>query len=356
MDITGMNELSQGNTMLHQMNEYNSGVKQHNLGIQSEFAQKIVDARTNLKNMGSEDGYSEKLTEKIGGGVGQGAVGLARDMNTAYKGLQSTQEGFNEMGKGEQLARTLGQTMVDAPIGKGVKAAASLGESAYNTVRPPQAGSTSAQDFSEIPEGDNYPAGSNTAREDLMAGTDNPTAPEPVLTSNSAGTVGEGTASEGTVGEASVESAGADVDRMGQMIGKAGTMAEGLGALAQGVGVVQGGVDAVKDMVSGHLGGDNSNARAGNELGIIGGALDLAGFLVPGLGMVGAALGVASSVEGEIGKYKDAQKQISTNLPAEEKAQMTSYGQAGATAESSGQVSSLQSTAQSKIGGGSSAF
>ena len=100
MDITGMNELSQGNTMLHQMNEYNSGVKQHNLGIQSEFAQKIVDARTNLKNMGSEDGYSEKLTEKIGGGVGQGAVGLARDMNTAYKGLQSTQEGFNEMGKG----------------------------------------------------------------------------------------------------------------------------------------------------------------------------------------------------------------------------------------------------------------
>ena len=79
MDITGMNELSQGNTMLHQMNEYNSGVKQHNLGIQSEFAQKIVDARTNLKNMGSEDGYSEKLTEKIGGGVGQGAVGLARN-------------------------------------------------------------------------------------------------------------------------------------------------------------------------------------------------------------------------------------------------------------------------------------
>ena len=346
-----MNELSQGNTMLHQMNEYNSGVKQHNLGIQSEFAQKIVDARTNLKNMGSEDGYSEKLTEKIGGGVGQGAVGLARDMNTAYKGLQSTQEGFNEMGKGEQLARTLGQTMVDAPIGKGVKAAASLGESAYNTVRPPQAGSTSAQDFSEIPEGDNYPAGSNTAREDLMAGTDNPTAPEPVTTSNITST-----ASEGTVGEASVESAGADVDRMGGIIGKAGTMAEGLGALAQGVGVVQGGVDAVKDMVSGHLGGDNSNARAGNELGIIGGALDLAGFVIPGLGMVGAAFGVASSVEGEIGKYKDAQKQISTNLPEEEKAQMTSYGTSGASAESSGQVSSVQSTAQSKIGGGSSAF
>ena len=340
-----MNELSQGNTMLHQMNEYNSGVKQHNLGIQSEFAQKIVDARTNLKNMGSEDGYSEKLTEKIGGGVGQGAVGLARDMNTAYKGLQSTQEGFNEMGKGEQLARTLGQTMVDAPIGKGVKAAASLGESAYNTVRPPQAGSTSAQDFSEIPEGDNYPAGSNTAREDLMAGTDNPTAPEPVLTSNITSTASEGAAD-----------AGEDVDRMGQMIGKAGTMAEGLGALAQGVGVVQGGVDAVKDMVSGHLGGDNSNARAGNELGIIGGALDLAGFVIPGLGMVGAAFGVASSVEGEIGKYKDAQKQISTNLPEEEKAQMTSYGQAGATAESAGQVSSVQSTAQSKIGGGSSAF
>ena len=354
-----MNELSQGNTMLHQMNEYNSGVKQHNLGIQSEFAQKIVDARTNLKNMGSEDGYAEKLTEKIGGGVGQGAVGLANQMNTAYKGLQSTQEGFNEMGKGEQLARTLGQTMVDAPIGKGVKAAASLGESAYNTVRPPQAGSTSAQDFSEIPEGDNYPAGSNTAREDLMAGTDNPTAPEPVMTASTTAPGGAGEASvdvkAGIVGEGAAD-AGADVDRMGDIIGKAGTMAEGLGALAQGVGVVQGGVDAVKDMVSGHLGGDNSNARAGNEMGIIGGALDLAGFLVPGLGMVGAALGVASSVEGEIGKYKDAQKQISTNLPEEEKAQMTSYGTSGASAESSGQVSSVQSTAQSKIGGGSSAF
>ena len=345
MDSSAMNELSQGNTMLHQMNEYNSGVKQHNLGIQSEFAQKIVDARTNLKNMGSEDGYAEKLTEKIGGGVGQGAVGLANQMNTAYKGLQSTQEGFNEMGKGMKLARTLGQTMVDAPIGKGVKAAASLGESARNALSPPEAGSTSAQDFSEIPEGDNYPAGSNTAREDLMAGTDNPTAPEPVTTSNITSTASEGAAD-----------AGEDVDRMGQMIGKAGTMAEGLGALAQGVGVVQGGVDAVKDMISGHLGGDNSNAKAGNELGIIGGALDLAGFAIPGLGMVGAAFGVASSIEGEMGKYKDQEKQISTNLPEEEKSQMTSYGTSGATAESSGQVSSIQSTAQSKIGGGSSAF
>ena len=354
-----MNELSQGNTMLHQMNEYNSGVKQHNLGIQSEFAQKIVDARTNLKNMGSEDGYAEKLTEKIGGGVGQGAVGLANQMNTAYKGLQSTQEGFNEMGKGMKLARTLGQTMVDAPIGKGVKAAASLGESARNALSPPEAGSTSAQDFSEIPEGDNYPAGSNTAREDLVAGTDNPSAPEPVLSTSTA------PASEGAdAGSAPVDAkagagaadAGEDVDRMGQMIGKAGTMAEGLGALAQGVGVVQGGVDAVKDMISGHLGGDNSNAKAGNELGIIGGALDLAGFAIPGLGMVGAAFGVASSIEGEMGKYKDQEKQIATNLPEEEKSQMTSYGTSGATAESSGQVSSIQSTAQSKIGGGSSAF
>ena len=109
-------------------------------------------------------------------------------------------------------------------------------------------------------------------------------------------------------------------------------------------------------MISGHLGGDNSNAKAGNELGIIGGALDLAGFAIPGLGMVGAAFGVASSIEGEMGKYKDQEKQIATNLPEEEKSQMTSYGTSGATAESSGQVSSIQSTAQSKIGGGSSAF
>ena len=356
MDVTGMNELSQGNTMLHQMNEYNSGVKQHNLGIKSEFAQKIVDARTNLKNMGSEDGYAEKLTEKIGGGVGQGAIGLASKMNVAYKGLQSTQEGFNEMGKGMKLARTLGQTMVDAPIGKATKLVASGVETARNAISPPEAGSTSAQDFSEIPEGDNYPAGSNTAREtareNLVAGTDNPSAPEPVLSTSTA----PADAGSDTLDAKAGAGAGEDVDRVGEMIGKAGTMAEGLGQLAQGVGVVQGGVDAVKDMISGHIGGDNSNAKAGNELGIIGGALDLAGFAIPGLGMVGAAFGVASSIEGEMGKYKDAEKQISTNLPEEEKSQMTSYGTSGASAESSGQVSSIQSTAQSKIGGGSSTF
>ena len=52
MDETGMNELSQGNSMLSEMRNYNEGVREHNLGVKSEFTQKINDANKDLNGNG----------------------------------------------------------------------------------------------------------------------------------------------------------------------------------------------------------------------------------------------------------------------------------------------------------------
>ena len=388
MDVTGMNELSQGNTMLHQMREYNAGTNQHNLGVESEFNQKITDAQTGLRNMAGDD-YAEKLTESIGGGVGLQGVKAGKQVYSAYK-VASNETGFNELGSLQKAGKVAGQTFADAPIGKGVKA---LGEGAktvggavtsatnpFTTAKYVKTGSTSSFVNTNQPaEGTLGPdyggrdpsAGALGGREVGVAG-----GPEASATSTSLGRVGgPGTANPvelktgGPLGDpdaptiapksalpSSAEGVTQDA-KIGGALEKAGSMAEGLGQMAQGLGVVQGGIDAVKDISNGHVAGANHEEKAGNVLGMVGGALDLAGFVVPGLGLLGAVAGIGSAIEGEVGQEKQAKTMITKTLPGEEQAQMTKAGpSAGATASSSGQVSSTQSSALSKIGGGSSAF
>ena len=383
-----MNELSQGNTMLHQMREYNAGVNQHNLGVESEFNQKITDAKEGLRKMGGQE-YAENLTEKIGGGVGLQGVKAGRQVYSAYK-VASNESGFNELGTLGKAGKVAGQTFADAPIGKGVKAigegAKTVGRSVtsatnpFTTAKYVKTGSTSSFVNTNQPaEGTLGPdyggrdpsAGALGGREVGVAG-----APEVSGTSTSLSRVGgPGTANPvelktgGPLGDpdaptiapksaiGSVADDALQDERVGGALEKAGSMAEGLGQMAQGLGVVQGGIDAVKDISSGHVAGANHEEKTGNVLGMVGGALDLAGFLVPGLGLLGAVAGVGSAIETEVGQEKQAKKNITQTLPGEEKAQMTKGGpSAGATAESSGQVSSTQSSALSKIGGGSSAF
>ena len=371
--MTGMNELSQGNSMLSEMRNYNEGVKEHNLGVKSEFTQKINDANQGLKDIGSENDYSEKLTEKIGGGVLGAAVGDARAGYTAYKSLSEGQAGFNELGMGTRLAKTLGKTLADAPLGRAVGATgrglASAGRGVASVPGRVQQGlfglgdepskAIEPQEETLGPDigGRDPSVGALGGREIGVAGA--PEAPTTSTSTLSRGGTGVAGATEGAGAPATVKAptttTGIDPDTDIKITGKleqAGSMAESVGKMGQGLGVVTGGIDLVKDIAGGHIAGDNQHEKTGNELGIASGLFDALGFVLPGAGLIGAALGVGSAVENEMGKYDAAKQQITKTLPKEEAGQMTKQGpSAGATAESSGQVSSLQTTAQSKIGG-----
>tara|TARA_R110000787_G_scaffold79840_3_gene174296 strand:+ start:1370 stop:2506 length:1137 start_codon:yes stop_codon:yes gene_type:complete len=378
MDYEGMNELSQGNTMLSEMRNYNEGVREHNLGVKSEFAQKINDANQGLKNIGSEDDYSTKLTEKIGGGVLGSAVGDARAGYTAYKALSEGQAGFNDLGLGKRLLKTAGKTFADAPLGRAVGATgrglASAGRGVASVPGRVQQGlfglgdePVKAVEPAEETLGPDYggrdpSVGALGGREVGVSGApDVPATSTSTLSRGGSGVAGATEAGEpAPVVKAPVTAPGIDPatdDNITTKLGKAGEMGENLGKMAQGLGVVTGGISLVKDIAGGHIAGDNDHERAGNELGIASGFFDALGFVLPGAGLIGAGLGVASTVEGEVGKYDEAKKQITTTLPGEEKGQMTQAGpSAGATSESAGQVSSVQTTAQSKISSGASAF
>ena len=380
MDMTGMNELSQGNSMLSEMRNYNEGVKEHNLGVKSEFTQKINDANQGLKNIGSENDYSEKLTERIGGGVLGSAVGDARAGFIAYKSLSEGQAGFNEMGVGTRIAKTIGKTLADAPLGRAVGATgrglASAGRGVASVPGKVQQGlfglgdePAKAIEPQEDTLGPDYggrdpSVGALGGREVGVSGAPQaPTTSTSTLSRGGAGVSGATEASTPTEALADTipkGTTGIDPDTDLKISGKleqAGSMAESVGKMGQGLGVVTGGIDLVKDIAGGHIAGDNQNEKTGNELGIASGLFDALGFVLPGAGLIGAALGVGSAVESEMGKYDAAKEQITKTLPKEEAGQMTKQGpSAGATAESSGQVSSIQSTALSKIGGGSGAF
>mgnify|MGYP003143065129 CR=1 FL=1 len=381
MDVSGMNELSQGNTMLHQMREYNQGVVQHNQGVESEFNQKISDAQTGLRNMASDDDYAQKLTESIGGGVGLQAVKAGKGIYNAYK-VASNETGFAELGTARKVAKVAGQTFADAPIGKAVKAVGGGLKSATGTVSDAITSATASEPAEAFTRAtptsgsflDSVGARPTTGLASVPASEGDEEEDEPLFKSQEptpppemSGTLGkqdEVSPAEPTEpAKPTLTDAAKDVpddapDAEG-MFAKAGKYAEGAGSLAQGIGVIQGGVDLVKDISGGHVAGANHEEKTANILGVASGAMDLLGFVVPGAGLIGAGLGVASAVEGEVGKYDAAKKQITTTLPAEEQASMTKRAPgAGASAESAGQVSSAQTTAQSKVvsGGGASAF
>ena len=147
----------------------------------------------------------------------------------------------------------------------------------------------------------------------------------------------------------------ADLEGIGAKIGKGIDFAEKGGAL---LNIASGGMDAIEDAVAGHVMGHNTNSKAGNELGIAGGIASLAGFAIPGLGLIGAGLGIASGVESMIGSEKHSEKEITTTLPGQEKSEEeTTVKYAGPTAESTGQVTQAQTSAVAKTGGaGASAF
>jgi hypothetical protein len=342
MDGNAQNEISQGNTMLTQMRQYNTDVERHNLTNETDFQQKIRDAQANVRSWGGTD-QVEHMAELGSQALGQGKA-TAKTISKAYEGA-STAKGFNEMGLAERGARTVGQAFSDAPVGEGareavegVKAVASGASQALGS-----AGSV-ARDAVQTAR---TAVGSRSGLEQVLnrPATDAESGglPKPQMPPSA---------------KARAPTAGTEDAKPAVAEAEAGGVAEGIGKMAMGIGAVQGGYDAVKDMISGHIAGNNKESRAGNELGIVGGAFDALGFVIPGAGLIGAGLGVASAVESGIGDVKHQEKAIATTLPAEEKAGEEKAG-AGPTlqAESLGQVASVQKdVVQQSSSGGTTAF
>jgi hypothetical protein len=336
MDGTAQNELAQGNSMLSDMREHNREVIRHNLATRTNFNNQILTAQRTAR-----EAASDKKAETMGEGLGEGgaqALKIAKQGYEAY-GKVASGIGFQGMGRAEVAARTVGQVFKDAPVGQAV-----------------QKGVGAAKDVAEAAK----PAVAAVAKTGML-GTSAQTAARNVdMESSTAATLGKvapkapfGLTAAGP--ESALKTAAPKAAGIGGKLGAGIDIAEKGGAL---LSVATGGLDAIEDAVSGHIMGHNAASKHGNELGIAGGVASLAGFLVPGMGLIGAGLGIASGVESMIGAEKHSEKEISTTLPAEEKEEEeTTVKYAGPTAGSTGQVTQQQTTAIAKTGGaGATAF
>jgi hypothetical protein len=334
MDGVAQNEVSQGNSMLSDMREHNREVLRHNLVTKASYDSQILNARKTAR-----EGASEKKAETMGAGLGEGgtqALKIAKQVHTAY-GKVAGGIGYQGMGRAEVAGRTAVQVLKDAPVGQAVSKAAGAASDVAEAAKPA---------VSAVARRGLLGTGAQTAQRgaDLEVSHALTTAPARVSTIAGPKTQGLGVKTALKTDAPKVEGA----------FGKGIDFAEKGGAL---LNIASGGMDAIEDAVAGHVMGHNKDSKAGNELGIAGGVASLAGFAVPGLGLIGAGLGIASGVESMIGSQKQSAKEIGTTLPAQEKAEeekTVSYS--GATGESQGQLTQKASVPTATGGAGASAF
>jgi hypothetical protein len=371
MDGNAQNEVAQGNSMLSDMREHNREVLRHNLTTKASFDSQIMNARKSAR-----EAASDKKAETMGAGLGEGgaqALKLAKQGVQAYSKIASG-PGYQGMGRAEVGGRTAVQMFKDAPVGKAVSKAAGAVSDVAEAARPlAEAAAPVARDAiigarTALSAGGRVgTSAGETTSVGTIAGprasalTDTPDARAPPSVSTIAGpkTQPLGGAAKPDVAakpdapKVPLKTAGpADAEGM---LGKGIDFAEKGGAL---LNIASGGMDAIEDAVAGHVMGHNKDSKAGNELGIAGGVASLAGFAIPGMGLIGAGLGIAAGVESMIGAQKHSKKEITQTLPGQEKAeeeQTVKY--AGATAESKGQDTQTQAVPQAKTGGaGATAF
>ena len=359
MDGNAQNEVAQGNSMLSDMREHNREVIRHNLTTKANYESQILNARKTAR-----EAASDKKAETMGAGLGEGgsqALKLAKQGVQAY-GIVASGPGFQGMGRAEVAGRTALQVVKDAPVGQAASKAAGAVSDVAEAAKPlAQAAGPVVRD-AIISARTGMSAGGRvgtSAGETTSVGTiagprasaltDTAAARAPTTVSTIAGPK---TKPLGTP-KVPLQSAGPE-DAEG-MLSKGIDFAEKGGALLI---IASGGMDAIEDAVAGHVMGHNKDSKAGNELGIAGGVASLAGFAIPGLGLIGAGLGIASGIESMIGSQKQSEKEISTTLPGQEKAeeeQTVKY--TGATGESKGQDTQTQAVPTARTGGaGASAF
>jgi hypothetical protein len=345
MDGTAQNEVAQGNSMLSDMREHNREVLRHNLATQTNFNTQILQAKK-----GAREQASDKKAETMGAGLGEGgaqALKMAKQGVQAY-GKVASGPGFQGMGRAEVAGRTAVQVFKDAPVGQAVsKTADAVSDVAEAGKALGQAVAPAVKD-AVISARTGLSAGGSVGTEAGEASAITTKAP-------SVSTIaGPKTAPLGATKTPLTTDAPKAPDVEGAL-GKGIDFAEKGGAL---LNIASGGMDAIEDAVAGHVMGHNKASKAGNELGIAGGIASLAGFAIPGMGLIGAGLGIASGVESMIGSQEHSAKEISTTLPTQEKAEEeTTVKYSGATGESAGQVTQTQTQAVAKTGGaGASAF
>jgi hypothetical protein len=346
MDGTAQNEVAQGNTMLSDMREHNREVLRHNLATQTNFNTQILQAKK-----GAREQASDKKAETMGAGLGEGgaqALKLAKQGVQAYgKVKEASGIGFQGMGRAEVAGKTAVQVFKDAPVGQAVsKTAGAVSDVAEAGKALGQAVAPAVKD-AVISARTGMSAGGRVGTEAGEATDALPSATAPKVST----IAGPKTAPLGAT-KTPLETA---VPKVEGAFGKGIDFAEKGGAL---LNIASGGMDAIEDAVAGHVMGHNKDSKAGNELGIAGGIASLAGFAIPGLGLIGAGLGIASGIESMIGSQEHAKKEISTTLPSQEKEEEeTTVKYSGATGESAGQVTQTQTQATAKTGGtGATAF
>ena len=347
MDGTAQNEVAQGNSMLSDMREHNREVLRHNLATQTNFNTQILQAKK-----GAREQASDKKAETMGAGLGEGgaqALKMAKQGVAAYgKVKQAAGIGFQGMGRAEVAGKTAVQVFKDAPVGQAVaKTADAVSDVAEAGKALGQAVAPAVKD-AVISARTGLSAGGSVGTEAGEASAITTKAP-------SVSTIaGPKTAPLGATKTPLTTDAPKAPDVEGAL-GKGIDFAEKGGAL---LNIASGGMDAIEDAVAGHVMGHNKASKAGNELGIAGGIASLAGFAIPGMGLIGAGLGIASGIESMIGSQEHSAKEISTTLPGQEKEEEEKPVQySGATGESAGQVTQTQTSAVAKTGGtGATAF
>jgi X-X-X-Leu-X-X-Gly heptad repeat protein len=358
MDGFAQNEVSQGNSMLGQMREYNREVLRHNDANRQTFNTQIQTAKNNAKSTKTTD-----TAKGLAGGFGETGsqvLKTGKQVKDAYD-VSSTATDFGKLGSVGQAGRVAGRVFADAPIGKAV---AKVGEGVEETAiqgsrlasQTGEALNTVGRAGRDVIQTARTALGSSEGASQVLGR--GATAVSETGALSRAGSSGASTianASEGAETTVSkTEPIGADALKT---VGKFGKFAEGAGKLASGVGVIQGGLDAVEDVIGGHIMGKNADSRAGNELGIASGVFDALGFVVPGAGIIGAGLGIASAAEGFIGDKKESAHEVGTVLPGQEKAGMEKgVTGGGATSASTGADTQTQKTPTSSITAGGGAF
>ena len=358
MDGFAQNEVSQGNSMLGQMREYNREVLRHNDSNRQTFNTQIQTAKQNEKATKTSDAATGTISQL--GETGAQITKVGKDVSTAY-GIASKASDFGQLSRAGQVGRVAGRTLADSGAGQAI---AKIGTQAEDTVITGSRVAKQAGDALQtvgrtgrdaIQTARTALGSSEGASQVLARGATGASATGALSRAGASGVSSITNAAEGA--SSAVAKTAPVIGDVGANIGRVGKAIEGASKLGAFAGIAKGGYDALEDAIGGHIMGKNANSRAGNELGIASGIADAVGLFIPGAGIIGAGLGIASAVEGYMGDKKQSATQIETTLPGQEKSGMeTTVTGGGATAASTGANTQTQRTPTSSITSGGGAF
>ena len=340
MDASEGASLGIGNSMMDEMKGENEERKRHNMDVDSQ----IQAQRSAVLQRVSGEKSGAKQEEAVGGSLA-GTETIARAYGVVKAGRKAAQtaeaagEGWSSMGLGEQASRTLGQYAKDSEILKTGKALATPVAAAGRSV----AGSAG-----EVAQG--YRGAVATGQSAVRAAGGAAASLGGKIATSAGESVAGGVKSAMSGLAKSTAEALPDEEAVSSVTKGFTTLEKG----AKGLGILTGGYDLIDDLASGKVVGHNANERTSNELGIASGAAEAVSFLIPGFGLIGAAIGLASGIEGASGASKEKKDTGPTGaLAQKQQAEQETGGKVASTP----QVAEQQTGASQQVQiGGTSAF